>query len=194
VFQCYLDDSGTSGLPVVTMAGFVSSLGNWEQIEPIADAIMSSYGVPVFHAKEFHSTKGTFAHWTKIKKRSFAKELFSSFKGRMHAVSATVRKSSFYEAKKRTGTMETMSPYGVCFSSIVTRILMEPQMGGLVRQNGLSFLVENGNTNNAELENHFHFMSKQKAFEGHLRSISFINKDSCRAIQLADYGRFLVDV
>ena len=27
VFQCYLDDSGTSGLPIVTLGGFVGTSG-----------------------------------------------------------------------------------------------------------------------------------------------------------------------
>jgi hypothetical protein len=64
VFRCYLDDSGTSGL--VTLAGFVAPLNVWEGIEPLANAVMDGYGVPIFHAKEFHDTKGCFARWSRI--------------------------------------------------------------------------------------------------------------------------------
>jgi L-ribulose-5-phosphate 3-epimerase UlaE len=52
------------------------------------------------------------------------------------------------------------------------------------------FLVETGNNNNSEIGNFFHKMTKQPAFEGSLRSISFVTKDSCRAIQLADFFAF----
>ena len=59
-----------------------------------------------------------------------------------------------------------------------------------IRQHGVSFLVESGNANNAELEKQFHAASQLPAFEGCLRSISFISKNSCRAIQLADLLAF----
>jgi hypothetical protein len=190
VFQCYLDDSGTSGLPIITMAGFVAHSDSWEVVEAHLNKTMNEYQVPIFHAKEFHDTKKGFLGWSKIKKRTFAKELLADIKGKLFALSVTVRKKTFEQQKRDSGQFQNMSVYGLCFSNIVMKILMDPKIGPLVRKQGLSFLVEAGNNNNSEIEQSFHFASKHNAMEGALRSITFISKESCRAIQLADYWAF----
>jgi hypothetical protein len=189
VFECYLDDSGTSGLPVVTMGGFLGFQGHWENLEPILDEILNGYGVEVFHAKQFHDTKPPFKGWKKIKKLSFTEELFLTTHGMLHGLSMTMSRAALQESKKE-GAFASMSPIGVCFSSIVTRLVTDPKMSAAVRKNGVSLLIESGNANNGELEVAFHMMSKLKAFEGVFRSISFVTKESCRAIQLADFIAF----
>ena len=73
---------------------------------------------------------------------------------------------------------------------IMTRIITDRQIAPLVDKHGISFLVESGNNNNSEIEQFFQRMSKQPAFGGALRSISFVAKNSCRAIQLADFFAF----
>ena len=190
VFQCYLDDSGTSGLPIVTMAGFAAPLSQWEHLEPVWDEILNGYEVPVLHAKEFHDTKGYFKKWSKIKKQTLTEDLFSAAHGRMLGLSVSARKEAFAAEKIQTGLVPTMSAYGVCFSTLVYRIVMEPQIGSVVRQSGVSFLVESGNKNNSELENWFHQMAKHPNFKGCLRSMSIIPKDNCRAIQIVDFFAF----
>jgi hypothetical protein len=72
----------------------------------------------------------------------------------------------------------------------MTRIITDRQIAPLVDKHGISFLVESGNNNNSEIEQFFQRMSKQPAFGGALRSISFVAKNSCRAIQLADFFAF----
>ena len=187
MFQCYLDDSGTSGLPVITMAGFIAALNIWEDIEPKLDAVLDGYNVPVLHAKEFESSKPPFKTWTRLKKRSFAEEIFSACHGALYGLSITIAKDTFEQAKREERRWDTMSAMGVCFSSIMTRIVTDPQIGGAVKNSGVSFLIETGNKNNSEIEHFFHLMAKMPAFEGVLRSITFVSKSSCRAIQLADF-------
>jgi hypothetical protein len=190
VFQCYLDDSGTSGLPVVTMAGFIASLSNWEVLEPRLDALMDGHNVPVFHAKEFHDTKPPFKNWTKVRKRSFADELFSVTHGQIYGLSVTISRKEFEQAKRIQKKWDTMSAIGVSFSALMTRIVTDPAIGPAVKQDGVAFLIEAGNRNNSEIEQFFHKMAKAPTFEGCLRSINFVEKDSCRAIQLADFFAF----
>jgi hypothetical protein len=190
VFQCYLDDSGTSGLPIVTMAGFVAVMSQWEVLEQRLDEAMSRYEVPVLHTKEFHATRGFFKDWKRIKKRSFAEELFSSAHGRLLGLSATVRKEAFFKARKEMYLPSNMSPIGVCFSMIMTRIVTDPQLLQAIQKDGIAFLVETGNNNNSEIGSFFHQMAKEKTFEGCLRSITFIPKGHCRAIQIADFLAF----
>lgn len=187
VFQCYLDDSGTSGLPVVTIAGFVAAMHHWEHVEAGANEIMDTYGVPIFHAKQFHDTRAPFGGWTKIKKRTFAEELFSMAHGRIYGLSVTISRKTYEQSKNRD---QTMSAIGCGFSVLMTRLLLQDDMRQAIKQQGVAFLLESGNKNNGGIEKFFHQMSKADATEGCLRSISFVQKDSCRAIQMADFLAF----
>jgi Protein of unknown function (DUF3800) len=190
VFQCYLDDSATSGMPIVTMAGFSAGLHLWEAMEPAFNEILDRYGVDVLHAKQFHDTDGCFKNWRKIKKQTFVDELFSVAHGKALGLSVTAKKKEFVEEKKRTGKIPSMSPYGVCFSAIMFRICYEPQIGTAVRKDGIAFLVESGNKNNDELRGFFDNYAKSKEFSPFLKSLTFIPKKSCRAIQVADFFAF----
>src|SRR3954447_14830401 len=100
--KCYLDDSATSGFPIITLAGFVGTAQQWEPLEHTLNGIMDRYGVTVFHAKEFHDTKDYFAGWSKIKKRTFATELSRAAGGNIAGVSVTIRKSPIEKWKKET--------------------------------------------------------------------------------------------
>ncbi len=150
---------------------------------------MDKYGVAILHTKEFHDTKGVFKGWSRDRKKAFARELFLPFDRRLYALSMTVNKKSLQMAKEM-GQHQNMSAYGVCFSAIMTRLLIDQQVGPHVRQEGVSFLVEDGNNNNSEIEQFFNKHRNEPAFEGCMRSIKFIAKGSCKAIQLADYWAF----
>jgi hypothetical protein len=190
VFQCYLDDSGTTGLPIVTLGGFFAHLDQWERVEPLVDAVMNSHGVDVFHAKQFHDTDTPFDGWTKVRKLSFTDEVFSAAHGAMAGVSLAVDKDGVKQGKKLfPRAFESKSPMGVSFGAIMTRILTHDSVAQAVQKQGLSFLVESG-PNNGELQDYFHKMAAQPAFEGVLRSITFVPKAHCRAIQLADFFVF----
>lgn len=159
-------------------------------IEPVLDRILCAYEVPVLHAKEFNDTKGAFAHWSRVKKHSFATELFSSIHGRVMGISMSMRVKAFLDAKKNKKIPQNMSAYGICFSTIMLNLIMQPQIGQLIISEGLSFLIESGNKNNGEVEKFFHKMSKLPSFKGGLKSITFLQKYSCRSIQLADFLAF----
>jgi hypothetical protein len=56
---------------------------------------------------------------------------------------------------------------------------------------GLAYLLECGHENNSEVEKEFAAIKRQhKDIRNLMHSISFVNKDSCRAIQLADLLAF----
>ena len=112
--------------------------------------MLNGYGVPVFHAKEFHDTKPPFKNWKRLKKRSFADELFATSHGQIYGLSTTINRKDFELAKKQQGGWDRMSAIGVCFSAIMTRIVTDPYIGIAVKTHGVSFLVESGNRNNAE--------------------------------------------
>ncbi|MET4170940.1 hypothetical protein ABIB99_002022 [Bradyrhizobium sp. LA6.1] len=187
MFQCYLDDSGTSGLPIVTLGGFFAHMSQWDRIEPALDAAMNAHGVGIFHAKEFHDTKPPFRGWPKIRKLSFTDEIFSAAHGAMAGVAIGVEKEGLKRGKQlQPKAFNRMSPMGVAFALIMSRILTHQSVASAVKQNGLSFLVEAG-PNNGEIQDYFQRMAKMSVFEGVLRSVSFVPKEHSRAIQLADF-------
>jgi hypothetical protein len=187
VFECYLDDSGISGLPIVTMAGFLAPLEAWEELEPKWDSILNGYNIDVFHSKEFYATKPPFKTWKKIKKLSFAEELFAASHGRIFGVSISISVDEIARLKKADPGFSDMSPMGVAFSSILMKSITDERFGPYVKEQGISFLIETGNRNNGEIDQYFHKMANLPVFEGCLRSISFIPKKHCRAIQMADF-------
>ena len=172
------------------MAGFIAAEVHWQRLEPVWDSILKRYEIAVLHAKEFHDTKPPFKGWKKVKKRSFADELFAASHGQIYGLSITIRKDTFEAAKQRQSGWDRMSAIGVCFSSILTRIVTDPHIGQEVKSKGVSFSIETGNNNNSGIEQFFHRMSKVQTFEGCLRSLKFVEKGSCRAIQIADFFAF----
>jgi len=160
-------------------------------VEPLVDEVMNSHGVGVFHAKQFHDTDAPFEGWSKVRKLSFTEEVFSTAQGAIAGVAIGVEKEGLKKAKLRTpGAFDRMSPIGVAFGAIMTRLVSHPSITPAIKLDGVSFLLETGNNNNAEIEQYFHRMARMDVFEGTLRSISVIPKAHCRAIQLADFMVF----
>jgi hypothetical protein len=187
VFQCYLDDSGTSGLPIITLGGFFAHMNQWEKVEPLLDAVMNDHGVDIFHAKQFHDTDPPFKGWQTVRKLSFAEKVFSASHGALAGIAIGVEKEGLKQGKKnQPGAFDRMSPIGVAFACIMTRILTHPSVDVAVKLHGVSFLVETG-PNNSEIEGYFHRIAKMPVFEGVLRSITFVPKAHSRAIQIADF-------
>jgi len=61
-FSAYFDASGTVDRPVLTVAGFVSTVKKRVRFEQEWNAILKSEGVKTFHMTDFVSSKGEFAH------------------------------------------------------------------------------------------------------------------------------------
>lgn len=190
MYACYLDDSGKDQR-VVTLAGYVAHIDAWRRFETDSENMLRRYEVPLFHAKDFHNTKGHFAGWTKIKKRTFAQEWRGIAKPEVELViSISIRQQKYRSRQKELELNQSMSAYGCCFSSIVMTLTRNPKIAPYIEREGISFQVESGNSNNSEIEGWFRRMSTLPAFRGALKSISFVKKESSWAIQFADFLAF----
>ena len=191
VFICYLDDSDHSLTSVITLAGYLSRLEVWKQFETAVEPIFNDYGVGTLHTKELHNTHGDFDDWSKIKKASFIKDVYDIARQYVnYGISISARKSYFKEHKKHHPKESRMSPYGACFAAIMHNIMYSNTIGESVRRDGLSFIIEKGHRNNGELEAWFHRRSKHPLYAGIARAISFADKTSSRALQIADFMAF----
>lgn len=191
MFVCYLDDSDAEQSSVMTLAGYVSTLDQWEKFERRADRYLNAYGVPILHAKEFHDTKGVHKGWSQVKKNAFIDGLYNIAADTvMFGLSRSAQKKTFRDVKAATNINPHMSAYGYAFGTIVHAIARGSSVSEQVQKEGLSFVVESGHNNNAEVEKFFHKVKNQEIYKGILRSFSFSGKAESRAIQLADFYAF----
>ena len=184
VFICYLDDSDSEHSSVLTLAGYVAPLSTWQQFETKADDACGNYNVPIFHAHEFHRTRDEYKGWSSIKKASFIDEFYAVPPSM--GISISIRKKGYKDRQTETGLNKSMSAYGVAFASIAASLVTNFSISEQIREQGVSFIVEAGHNNNAEIEKYFNKFKHHEFFEGVLRSITFSGKEESRAIQLAD--------
>jgi hypothetical protein len=69
-------------------------------------------------------------------------------------------------------------------------VLTDLRVGRISNTDGVSFILECGHQNNAEAEKTFYDVRRLHRLENVLRSICFVPKESCRAIQMADLFAF----
>jgi hypothetical protein len=171
----------------MTMAGYIALAEDWARFEERAQPVFRRHGINVLHAVDLRATKREFAEWTRDKKETFIAELFSVAAGTViMGISVSVRKQSYKDAARRTELNKNISTYGQCFNLIINQILSEPFLSSLAFEGGLFFVVESGNENNNGLVRHFNELVKLHNLGNVLRSITFVPKDHCMAIQLAD--------
>ena len=196
VLTCYLDDSGThSDCPVITMAGYIGFLSGWLDFEKAAKEIYTSYGINVFHARDFHATDNDFKGWSRITKQSYTRQICEAARTARAlemGVSVSVLKSAYKQKQLETGLSKTMSPYGYSFSIIMDHLLRDEVLKKIVGEQGvdISFVIEGGNNNDNNILNVFNEVRNKYRLEHKLKSISFMEKDSSHALQLADFFAF----
>ena len=186
MFVCYLDDSGgDSENPITTLAGYVAMDAAWLLFERNVEPVFKDFGVEVLHAVNLHNTKGDFKLWPRDKKAKFVSRVCEAMApNALLGISVSVDKE-IYQARKeesRAKGMEKSSPYYYCFRVISDWLMEQAEICAV----GVSFILEHGHGNNAEVEQGFQNVRQQHKLEGVLRSLSFHAKQDSRAIQLAD--------
>ncbi|MEO0440791.1 MAG: DUF3800 domain-containing protein [Pseudomonadota bacterium] len=189
MYILYLDDSDSTGSSVVTIAGYVQHIADWESFEENANAVCQKYEVDCLHGIEFHNTRGCFKGWSYVDKRNFIDELYAK-PNNLLGISHSIKKKGFGDIKKESRLLSQTSPYGAAFNTICGSMVINPLFGGEIQKEGVSFVVEAGHKNNAELGKMFSTLQTAEWTSGILKSIDFAQKGDCRAIQLADLNAF----
>jgi hypothetical protein len=192
VLVCYLDDSGKDPQnSITTVAGYIARDTDWAAWELAVEPVFTRYDVKVLHAKELEDTKGNFKDWKVLKKQSFIAQVCMTRPGHvMMGMSASVLKTAYKQRADESTRKRTVAPYTFCFNVIIDWIMRDIRVGGPAHHEGVAFILEYGHENNPEAEQQFHAIRKLHNIENVLRSISFVPKDNCRAIQLADLLAF----
>jgi len=189
---CYLDDSGKDPQnPITTVAGYLARDDAWQAFEAGAEPILAGKKVPVLHARDLHASDGPFKGWRVLEKQALVARIANVATDRvMMGFSMSAHKDKYEEhAVYRADGMpsrRTVTPYVFCFQVVVDWLLRDIRVGRFVHSEGLALILEEGHENNGQAEQEFHIVRKQYGLVNVLLSISFVRKDSCRAIQLAD--------
>ncbi|WP_316203972.1 DUF3800 domain-containing protein [Bradyrhizobium sp. SZCCHNS3051] len=174
-----------------------SSLGpertsNW--IMPKGQGQWSSeFKVNVLHTMDLHTTKGDFKGWSVLKKQAFVARICQVMTRHvMMGVSVAAVKDTYrsHKANRAQSRRQTTSPYAWCLNWIVDNALRSTVVGKEANTHGLSLILECGNEHNTEAEKNFYAIRDEHKLEAVLRSISFVPKQECRAIQIADLLAF----
>lgn len=192
VLTCYLDDSGKDPQNLVTtIAGYIARDDAWKAYEEAVEPIFSEYKVKLLHAKDLHSTDGDFVGWGGIRKQAFIAKLCMARSQRlMMGLSMSTLKSMYKQRAEESTRKRPITPYTFCFNIIIDLIMTDIRIGGAVNSAGVALVLERGHENNNEAEEQFYQIREQHKLHNVLRSISFVPKDACRAIQLADLLAF----
>lgn len=193
VIVCYLDDSGTdSEAPVIVMAGYASPMHGWKKFERATKPIFREHGIGEFHAMEFHASKEQFKGWGAAKQLRFLTEWNAAASGNiMSGVTVGIPKATFLQRKAENPKVDPgISSYAQCFRGVLEHLIHDKEIWPLCIEHGVSFILENGNHNNVNVEQVFHRLKQHEPLGQVLRSIAFCDKADCYAIQYADYLAF----
>jgi len=192
VLVCYLDDSGKDPQnPITTLAGYIARDTEWQAFESEVEHWFAEFGVNTLHAKELHDTDGDFENWSVLKKQAFVSRICQARTSHlMMGLSMSAQKGTYQVRADESSRKRTVTPYTFCFNVIINWILRDFRTCGAANMEGVAFILECGHENNPEAEKAFNDIRKLHNIEHILHSISFVPKESCRAIQLADLLAF----
>lgn len=192
VLVCYLDDSGKDPQnPVALVAGYIARDTEWERFEAEVEPWFIENKVPILHATDLKGTRGAFAGWPILKKQAFVSRICQARNPHvMLGMSMAIEKASYDAYRKSKEPERTSSLYSLCFNVIVDWIFRDRRLGKFSNDEGVAFILECGHENNAEAQDVFYEVRKRHGLEALMHSISFVPKDRCRAIQLADLYAF----
>jgi hypothetical protein len=138
-----------------------------------------------------HGSRGEFAGWSVLKKQTFVAKLCTALS--QHAllgVSASVHKAQYKNRTAESDRKRTVTPYTFCSNLIIDWLLTDIRVGKIANTEGVAMILERGHENNAEAQRNFYDVRDEHGLDNILRSISFIDKEHCRAIQMADLFAF----
>lgn len=105
-------------------------------------------------------------------------------------VSMSAVKETYAMRAEESDWKRIVTPYTYCFNVLIDWLFRDTRVGCAANMEGVAFILECGHENNAEAEQCFHNVRELHKLDHVLRSISFVPKNHCRAIQIADLIAF----
>jgi hypothetical protein len=187
----YFDDSGTHNTPVVTMAGYVSTMGGWKAFERESNKLFKREKIEVFHAKDFFHEAGEFRGWDEPRKMRFATEWFEiAGEHVFDGATISIDKAAYNKVRGQRKATANVAPYTYYLNILIDRLCGDGDTWDLIQKDQLSLIFEKGNAHDGGLKIEFENIKLRNKLEEHLGSATVAPKQSSRALQLADYPAF----
>lgn len=192
VLVCYLDDSGKDPQNrCTTLAGYVARDTEWAAFERDVEPWFTEFGVKTLHAKDLHDTAGEFEGWSILKKQAFVSRICQARNPHaIKGISVGTVKDKYDMWRASSNKTITLTPYAFSFNAILDHLLRDTEVGRLAHTEGMRFVIELGHENNPDALRAFNDVRAKFDMANVLRDITFVGKDDCRAIQLADLWAF----
>jgi hypothetical protein len=191
VVKLYLDDSGTNiQSPSVLIGGLAARPMQWRRFERSAEPFLTSRGIEVLHAKDFHDRDGPFKGWNREEKLSFARELGALFVEHKCVGCFMAAHKKNYAAARGART-DLPADVSHCLVDLVRHIMADGGLRRFIMTDGLTIAVERGNKNDGGMQ-HAHDTVLVPKYGDLLRSFALVPKTDSRAIQCADFLAFHV--
>ena len=189
---CYLDDSGKDPQNrIITVAGYAATEEKWAAFETEVEPIFAYYKVDAFHAMDLHNTHNDFEGWTVLKKQAFVAQICRILaKYAILGVSMSALKDAYHKREGKSFRKKTVTPYTFCTHVILDWLLTDIRVGRIANIDGMALILESGNEHNEEAKWNSYQISQLHNLGDTLRSVTFVAKASCRAIQMADLYAF----
>lgn len=180
MFTAYFDESGSaSDTPVVAVAGFLASSGQWIELERNWREACSAFGVSALHMREFAHSKGEYRGWKNDEtlRARFIARLVNILKTRVLNSFASVVVMNDYEEAASQYRGLRMRPYTLAASTCIDKVKRWATRHG-IDESTIAYVFEDGAEDQGE------FARQAKA---HLKvNPIFLEKAKSVAFQAAD--------
>jgi hypothetical protein len=116
MLTAYLDDSGTdSSKKVITVAGYLGTVHQWESFNRKWASFLSDYGVKMMRRSDLENFQGEFKGWTPEKRTRFIRRAQSIIRKHTYsAIGQLLVKADFDSAVPPSVARMMGGPYGFC--------------------------------------------------------------------------------
>jgi hypothetical protein len=189
----YLDDSDAENAIALSIAGYVAEADGWAIFEEQAEKVCAEFGVDVLHCREFDYRQKCFRGWSVPTTIGFLHKIGDALVAGnvLFGVSRSVPKAHYKTQKAELDLDHNTSAYCHGFATIVHSLRYDEPFGvtAQVEAEGISYKVESGHKNNDDLARHIAEQVEKGVLHKDTK-IEFVEKVSCRAIQIADLYAF----
>jgi len=154
MFTSYFDASIGKKEGVTIVAGWLSTIAEWEQFDIDWRLLLARYNIPYFHMKDFAHSTGAFQDWKgrEIKRANFLKKAVGAIKDRVrYGVSMMIEHGTFAEVNLLYQLSENFgNPYSLAGRHCVAEVhkwLKENGYGSPV----VKYVFEDGDEGKGEL-------------------------------------------
>jgi hypothetical protein len=185
MLTAYFDESGThNDSPAVAVAGYISTVDQWQRFEAEWQAILDDAGISFFHMTDHQNRQGPYKDWDDFKYKRILERLILTIRLRTWiAVGATVSRVDYYEVFSPSPPFNL---YTFCALQCLSQV--SQWANEFKRHEPIEYVLEDGAGYTQELHVLRNEISKSEARRKRFRfhSLSTADKRTMVPLQAAD--------